>query len=192
MRALLNPLRALMVATSLLASAVGAQPLPETSLYQLALPLQAHQGQAASLDLYRGQPVLVSVFYTHCGYVCPLLLHSLNRLDAGLDPDVRERVRVLVVSIDPERDTLEALAATAARYGVDDRRWTPARMSASDVRKLAAALNIQYRRLPDGEFNHATIITLLDGDGRIVAHTSKPSQPEPAFTDALRRIAGTP
>lgn len=185
-------LRRLIAATSLLACAAGAQSLPETSVYQLALPLQTHDGQAATLDLHRGQPVLVSMFYTRCGYVCPLLLHSLQRLDAGLDPEVRSRVRVLVVSFDPEHDSPEVLAATAQQYRLDGARWTLAQASAADVRKLAAALNIQYRRLPDGEFNHATVITLLDREGRIVARTSHPSQPESEFSTALQRVAGRP
>jgi protein SCO1 len=181
-----------LTAALLLAFTAGAQPLPETSVYQLALPLQTQDGQAATLDLHRGQPVLVSMFYTRCGYVCPLLLHSLQRLDAGLDPEVRGRMRVLVVSFDPEHDTPEVLAATAEKYRLDGTRWTLAQASAADVRKLAAALNIQYRQLPDGEFNHATIITLLDREGRIVARTSRPSQPESEFSDALRRVAGSP
>lgn len=169
----------------------AAQPPPGDSLYQLQTPLRTQRGEAATLDLYRGHPVLVSMFYTRCGYVCPLLLRSLQRLDAGLDPAVRERVRVLVVSLDPEHDTPQVLQATAEKHGVDGARWTLARASSADVRKLAAALGIQYRQLPDGGFNHATVITLLAPDGRVLAHTSNPSAPEESFVLKLQQAAAT-
>lgn len=190
--ALKNGLRAAALMLLALALEAGAQAVPEDSLYQLEVPLRTQTGDAAALDIYRGQPVLVSMFYTRCGYVCPLLLRSLQRLDAGLDADVRARLRVLVVSLDPEHDTPQVLAATAEKHGVDATRWTLARASSGDVRKLAAVLGIQYRQLPDGGFNHATIITLLDAQGRVVARTNNPSKPEDAFVSALRQMVAAP
>lgn len=192
MKTMRRMLRLALAAVLALALPVAAQPLPDDSLYQLKLPLQTHAGQAATLDLHRGHPLLVTMFYTRCGYVCPLLLRSLQRLDAGLDPALRARVRVLAVSFDAEYDAPPVLAATADKYGLDGARWTLAQAKPHDVRKLAAALGIQYRQLPDGGFNHATIITLLDADGRAVARTSNPSQPEPEFLAALRKAAAGP
>lgn len=181
----------LSVAGALLLASLGAaaQPPPGDSLYQLQTPLRTQRDEAVKLDLYSGHPLLVSMFYTRCGYVCPLLLRSLQRLDAGLDPAVRERVRVLVVSLDPAHDTPQVLQATAQKHGVDGARWTLAQASAADVRKLAAALGIQYRQLPDGGFNHATVITLLAPDGRVLARTSNPSAPEESFVSALQQAA---
>lgn len=189
MTVLKNGLLAAVLMLFALALDAGAQALPEDSLYQLEMPLRTQTGDAAGLDIYRGQPVLVSMFYTRCGYVCPLLLRSLRHLDAGLDADVRARLRFLVVSLDPEYDIPQVLAVAADEHGVDAARWTLARAPAGDVRKLAAALGIQYRQLPDGGFNHATVITLLDTRGRVLARTSNPSRPEDEFVAALRKAA---
>jgi hypothetical protein len=41
------------------------------------------------------------------------------------------------------------------------------------VRRIAAALNIQYKKLPDGQFSHATIISALDADGKIVVQSAE-------------------
>jgi len=176
-----------------LALSVGAEPLPEDSIYQLRMPLRTQAGLDAPLDLNRGHPVLISMFYASCGYVCPMLVHSLQRLDQSLEAPARAQLRVLLVSFDAERDTPEVLKETAAKHGVDTTRWTLASAAPEDARKLAAVLGIQYRKLPDGGFNHATIVTLLDGDGRVLARSERPAQPDAELIDALRKAtAATP
>jgi protein SCO1/2 len=56
------------------------------------------------------------------------------------------------------------------------------------VRELAAALNIQYRRLVDGEFNHASFVSLLDAQGRMVKQTGKLGTADPEFVAALQGL----
>ena len=163
----------------------AAPVIPEDSLYQLAMPLADQAGRPATLDLARGHPVMVTMFYGSCPHVCPMLISTLQRLERELPDASRARLRVLMVSLDPQRDTPAKLSEVAARHGVDLARWTLARAEPQDVRRLAAALNIQYRQLPDGEFNHSTVITLLDAQGRIQKQTSSLLRLDPEFTAAL-------
>jgi protein SCO1/2 len=114
-----------------------------------------------------------------------MLISTIQRFELGLPEANRKRLRVLMVSLDPERDTPAKLTEVAQRHRVDAARWTMARAEAGDVRRLAAALGIQYRQLPDGEFNHSTVITLLDPQGRLVKQTSALLRLEPEFTAAL-------
>jgi protein SCO1/2 len=169
----------------LLAAAIAA--LPGDSLYQLAMPLTDQAGKATTLAAQRDAPVLVTMFYGSCPHVCPMLISTIQRYELGLPEKNRGRLRVLLVSLDPERDTPAKLAEIAQRHRVDLARWTFARAEPADVRRLAAALNIQYRQLPDGEFNHSTVITLLDGDGRIVKQTSSLLRLEPEFAAAVEK-----
>jgi len=164
----------------------AAPVIPEDSLYQLAMPLTDQAGKPATLDLARGHPVLVTMFYGSCPHICPMLISTMQRFERELPEANRGRLRVLMVSLDPERDTPAKLAEVAARHGVDLRRWTLAHAEAKDVRRLAAALNIQYRQLPDGEFNHSTVITLLDAQGRIQKQTSSLLRLDPEFAAALK------
>ena len=157
------------------------------SLYNLRPALTDQRGQATTLEAAARGPALVSMFYASCQHVCPMLVSSAKSIDSALAPAERARLRVLFVSFDPERDTPAALAAVAQRHAVDQARWTFARAPAGEVRALAASLGIQYRRLADGEFNHSTIITLLDRQGRIVAHTEHLGAPEPEFVAAVRQ-----
>lgn len=174
-----------MAAILFLFAAVATAAVPGDSLYQLSLPLTDQSGKAVSLDLYAGGPVLVTMFYGSCPHVCPMLIATAQRYERELPEAGRKRLRVLMVSLDPDRDTPAKLTEVAQRHRVDLARWTLARAGADDVRRLAAALGIQYRKLPDGEFSHATVITLLDAQGRIVKQTSGLLRPDAEFSAAL-------
>lgn len=66
--------------------------------------LQFTSGEAVSMAALRGDVVLVFFGYTNCPDVCPTAMSALTRTMADLSPGERERVRVLMVSIDPARD----------------------------------------------------------------------------------------
>jgi protein SCO1/2 len=175
-----------LLALAVAGAASGAVvPVPEDSLYQLAAPLTDQAGKPVRLDLYNGAPVLITMFYGSCPHVCPMLISTAQRYELELPEASRGRLRVLLVSLDPERDAPAKLTEVAQRHRVDLARWTFARAQAHDVRRLAAALNIQYRQLPDGEFSHSTVITLLDAQGRIVRQTSSLLRLDPDFQKAL-------
>ena len=151
---------------------------------QVALTDQG--GKAVKLDLYAGHPVLVTMFYGSCPHVCPMLVSTIQRYERELPEASRGRLRVLLVSLDPERDTPAKLTEVAQRHHADLARWTFARADARDVRRLAAALNILYRQLPDGEFSHSTVITLLDAQGRMQKQTASLLRLDPEFATALK------
>ncbi|MDE2397247.1 MAG: SCO family protein [Burkholderiales bacterium] len=163
-----------------------APALPTDSIYQLAITLQDQDGRSLHLADKRGRPLLVSMFYTSCQFVCPMLIDAARATEAKLDPAERERLPVLLVSFDPERDSVAVLARTARSRHLDRSQWTLARASAGDVRKLAAVLGIQYRRLPDGDFNHTTALILLDRDGRVASRTTRLGDADPAFVEVVK------
>ena len=148
------------------------QSLPGESVYQLPMSLVAQSGRTLTLAALRGQPVLVAMFYTSCDNVCPMIAYHLHRMEQALPEAERARLRVLLVSFDPARDTPEALQRFAEAHRADPARWIVARADENDVRDLAAVLGIRYRELEGGVFNHSSVITLLDADGMIRARTS--------------------
>jgi len=170
---------AICLSLCLVAQAAAAEPaLSGDSLYQLELPLTDQTGATFSFVALRGRPQLVSMFYTSCRYVCPLIIDTLKKTEATLSDAQRARLGVVVVSFDPARDDVAALSVVAEKRHLDASRWHLVRTDESDVRLLAAALDIQYRRLDDGEFNHASRdgefnhasrVVLPDRDGRSLA-----------------------
>lgn len=162
--------------------------LPGDSIYRLHPRLVDQDGRAVALDSLRGAPLVASMFYSSCDMVCPLIFETIKQTRLALPAARRERVNVLMVSFDPERDTVAQLKITATAHGCDG-HWTLARASEGDTRDVAAVLGVQYRRLPSGTFNHSSLILLVDRDGRIVARTGKLGEVDPAFVAAIERLA---
>jgi protein SCO1/2 len=92
-----------------------------------------------------------------------------------------------MISFDSARDTVPALQALAKERRIDTTRWTLARADERTVRNVAALLNVQYRELPSGEFNHSTMIALLSATGEVETSSSKLGVADPALVEALRR-----
>jgi protein SCO1/2 len=95
------------------------------------------------------------------------LISELQRIDAALSDHERERLRVVLVTLDPERDSSARLRTLADERSLPTPRWTLLRTDEETVRELAMVLGVQYRRVGDGQFVHSALVTLLDGEGRI-------------------------
>jgi protein SCO1/2 len=159
---------------------------PLESIYQLDAHLVDQVGHARGLDLYRGSPVLITMFYGSCQATCPLIIDTLRSTERGLSVEQRRKLRVLLISFDPDRDTPDALADIAATRRIDTSRWTLATADENTVRDIAALLDVQYRRLPSGEFSHAAVITVLSPEGEIEARSMKLGTADPALLELLR------
>ena len=183
-RSVLLALAALAAANSTMTAGAAAE-LPGASIYQFKPALADQYGRAFDIGSLRGQPVLLSMFYSSCEMVCPMIFETIRLTLKALPPSQAERVKVLMVSFDPARDTVAVLKKTADAHGCDA-RWTLARGTDADVRKLAALLGVQYRRLASGEFNHSSSIELLDSDGRIAGRSGTLGAVDPALLKALQ------
>ena len=162
-------------------SAAAATPLPGDSVYNLPLRLTTQDGEQQTLASRRGRPQLVSMFYTSCQMVCPMIIDSMRLTRNALDPAKRAKLDLLAVSFDPARDDVATLKAYADKRHLDGRIWTLARAEPAQARQLSGVLGLQYRQLPDGEFNHSSELILLDADGRIAARTTVIGRLDPAF-----------
>jgi len=173
-------------------NAHAAQPLPGDSVYQLPVQLTGQDGRPQLLSARRGRPQLVTMFYTSCQMVCPLIIDTLQLTRNALDPAIRARIDLLAVSFDPARDDVATLQGYALKRHLDPRVWTLARAEPAQVRQLSGVLGLQYRQLPDGEFNHSSELILLDADGRIAARSSVIGRLDPAFVTAITGIISRP
>ncbi len=183
-----------LVAFALCAGALAApKPTPPTSVpsesvYRLSVKLTDQHGKRFDWSQRRGKAQLVSMFYTSCQYICPLIVDSGKAVEKQLTPSGRERLGILLISMDPVRDTPAALMSVAGKRKLDPSRWTLASPAQADVRKIAGVLGIRYRALADGEFNHTSALVLLDGEGRILARTEQMgAKVDPEFMAQVRR-----
>jgi len=176
----------LLVNTSIAQSASGNS-LPSDSVYHLQVSVEDQNGVITGLDRYKGQPVLVTMFYTSCPHVCPMLISTIELTESKLSAAERADLRVLTISIDPERDTPETLLETLERHSTDTSRWSMVRSEPGDLRTIAGVFGIKYKKLPDGEFNHTARIVLLDRDGTQVASTDQLGRHDAVFLEAIKK-----
>jgi protein SCO1/2 len=181
------------LATSAAHATPGVAPMPRDSLYQSSAQFTDDRGRRMALSVKRGQPQIVSMFYTSCKFVCPMIIDGALAIEENLAPAERARLGIMLISFDPTRDTPQALSRMRRERDLDPTRWTLLRPDPPDVRGIASLLGIRYRALADGEFNHTTALVLLDADGRIVARTERVvGPPDPAFLAAVRKALAAP
>ena len=161
---------------------------PPQSIYNLHAKLIDQSGTVRGLDMHGGHPVLVTMFYGSCPLACPLLIDTLRSFERSLTPAERAQIRIVLISIDPEHDTTDSLRTLAATRRIDLSRWTLVHTDEATVRKIAAVLNIQYRRLPDGSYNHASVISLLTRQGEIAAQSSVLGKADERLAASLRGL----
>jgi protein SCO1 len=156
------------------AAALGAtDPLPPDSVYHVDAATTDQDGVARSFAGGRGEVRIVTMFYSSCPNVCPLVVESIKLTERALTEAQRGQLKVTMVSLDPERDTVAKLKLFVEQRSIDTSRWTVVRADKAGVRKLAAVLGVQYRQLSGGEFNHSTNLIVLDREGRVLARTTK-------------------
>ena len=180
-------LAVLVLLAAWIAPVLADDALPPNSVYHLQVAVEDQSGEISGLDRYRGKPVLVTMFYTSCPHVCPMLISTIKLTESKLSAEELAGLRVLTISIDPERDSPEQLLELMERHRVDASRWSMVRPDPGDLRTIAGVFGVRYKKLSDGEFNHTTRIILLDQDGTQVASTEQLGRTDAVFLEAIKK-----
>ena len=144
----------------------GAADPAQSSLYLLQGAWTDQAGGAVELGDLAGRPVVMAMVYTHCSYACPRIVAQMKWLAGELAAEGHpDAARFVLVSIDPERDTPERMAAFAEATRLDPARWTLLNGPDDDVLALSVLLGVKYRAAGEGEFAHSNVLTILDAHG---------------------------
>lgn len=141
----------------------------EASLFELDFPLTDRDGRARRLSELRGAPFVASMIYTKCTSICPRIIADLQALERSMPEHERARTPFVLFSLDPGRDTPEALRRFAAEHALAPSRWILLAAAPDDMRTLAAVLGVRFRPEEDGEIAHSAVIAAVDSGG-IVRH----------------------
>ena len=139
----------------------------DKSLYQLDSIWTSDVGREVKLEVFRGRPQVITMFFASCEYACPLLIHDLKRIEESLPESLSNRVDFLLVSFDTERDSPAALRAFRQRQNLAAGHWSLLTGRPDDVRELAALLVVNYLKDARGQFSHSNIITVLNAQGEV-------------------------
>lgn len=144
-------------------------PVTDTSLYLLESRWISDVQTDIRLEVLRGRPQIVAMFFTQCEYACPILVNELRRLESALPVALKDQVDFLLVSFDTERDNALTLAKFRQTQHLGNTHWTLLTGQPDDVRELAALLGVNYQKDGRGQFSHSNLITVLNREGE-VAH----------------------
>ena len=137
------------------------------------LSLVDQAGRTVTLEQFRGRPVLVTFAYAHCETVCPTLVSDvLGARDALALP----KPVVLIVTLDPWRDTPSRLGAIAERWGAGGDVHVLSGVPDSVERVLNAWRVPRARNERTGDVSHPSIVYVVGTDGKI-AYVLNGSQP---------------
>jgi protein SCO1 len=139
-----------------------------TQLIPPAFRLTDQTGRECGLEELRGRVVLITGIYAMCSTSCPQILIETRKLLDSLPAESREQLRVVALSLNPEYDTTELMAALAAGYGFTHPEF---RYLNGDPAVMHGVLEqLQFARVPNqqtGLLDHANLFILVDAQGRI-------------------------
>ncbi len=139
------------------------------------------EGRAVTEADYAGAPVMVFFGFTYCPDVCPITLTTLRRAYDKL-PDALAPPKTLLISVDPQRDTPEALRAYISKdvfpRDMDALTGTPQQVRAAANAFIADYSRVeQSRSLAEYTMDHTTLIYLMDENWQLKTffnHTDTP------------------
>lgn len=161
-----------------------ARPLP-------AFALVDQDGQTAGPERFQGHWTLVFFGFTHCPEVCPTTLAHLGtvRRELAATLPAEQVPAVLLISVDPERDTPTVLKSYLAGF---DPSFSGLTGNPEAIRAFTTALGVPYQKIPmagDYMMDHSTAIMLVNPKGQLAALFTGPQVADVLIRD-LRRSVG--
>ncbi|MCP5060566.1 MAG: SCO family protein [bacterium] len=163
-----------------------------TQLNPPEIHLQNQLGQVVDLAELRGKVVLVTAIYASCPHTCPLILAQTKRAIAALPPDTPlEDLRVIGVTMDPERDTVAALAEFAELQELALPTYQFATGEPDVVEGTLDRMGISRRRDPEtGIIEHANLFLLVDRSGKLAYRFTLGDRQERWLVEAVGLLLG--
>jgi protein SCO1/2 len=138
--------------------------------------LTNQDGRQVALHDLRGKTVVMDFIYTNCppGDACPILTAKMATLQRSLENGrLSDRVVLLSVTIDPERDTPEVLKEYAQRFGAELANWHFLRGDQSQTHQVTNAYGIAHIHDASGAIGHSAVLLVVDPKGTIRARETQ-------------------
>ena len=129
--------------------------------------LTAQDGRLFSLNELRGKVVVLTFIYASCADACPLLTAKMATLQDELGMDFGPRVFFVSITVDPERDTPEALTRYAQAHGANLSGWAFLTGTAEEIRDVARRYGVFYKQQAAGDFDHTFLTSVVDQRGTL-------------------------
>jgi protein SCO1/2 len=135
-----------------------------------------------------GRPTLIFFGFTHCPDVCPTALFEISEILRAMGKDA-DRVNAYFISVDPERDSREAMKDYLSSFDPHLKGLTG---DSEAIAKVLSAYRVYAKKVPlkDGDYtmDHTALTYLMDRDGRFVAPFNLNRTPDEAAADLKKYL----
>lgn len=124
-----------------------------------------HRGQPFNLEQLQGKWTVMFFGFTSCPDICPTTLALLSQWYKKLDVDIQARTQVVMLTVDPARDTQEKLAAYMAHF---DKDFIGVTGDFLPIKTLTDQLNVAFNRVVTGDdytVDHSGHLVLINPYG---------------------------
>jgi len=153
-----------------------------------AFQLTDQSGQTVTEKEMQGRPTLIFFGFTHCPDVCPTSLFEISEVLRAMGPDA-DRVNAYFISVDPERDTTDAMKDYLSSFDPHLKGLTG---PPQDLAKVISEYRVYAKKVPlkDGDYtmDHTALVYLMDREGKFVAPFNLKRTPEEAAGDLKRYL----
>lgn len=134
------------------------------SIYHLDSTWTNRTGEVIKLKKLGGKVQVLAMVYSSCEYVCPRIVADMKKLESKLGGH-SSHINFVLASFDPDRDKPKVLQEYSKKKGISKSNWYFISAPDESVLELAAVLGVKFKKLPDGEFSHSNVISIIDQNG---------------------------
>lgn len=143
------------------------KPISDLSIYNLPSKWTNQNGQDLEMKDLKGKVLVMVMIYTSCKSACPRLVADMRNIEERLPENIKENVKLVLVSIDPEVDTPKRLKAFSIENKMEGEQWLFLRSTQENTREFAAVLAVNYKKISPLDFSHSNIISVFNTDGEL-------------------------
>lgn len=134
------------------------------------------------------KPLIISLIYTGCIDVCPMISeHLADAIEVAKDAVGEDAFRVVSIGFDAQNDTPERMRMYAAERGLNVRGWNFLSANADTIDQLSRDLGFTFNPSPQG-YDHMTQTSVIDTDGRVYRHIYGADFDTPLIVEPLKQL----
>lgn len=153
-----------------------------------SLEFTDRHNQLINLSDLMDKPLIISLIYTGCIDVCPMISeHLADAIEVAKDAVGEDSFRVVSIGFDAHNDTPERMRMYAAERGLNIRGWDFLSANADTIDQLSRDLGFTFNPSPQG-YDHMTQTTVIDTDGRVYRHIYGADFDAPLIVEPLKQL----
>ncbi|WP_281237749.1 MULTISPECIES: SCO family protein [Flavobacterium] len=148
-------------------NAIISNKITDLSIYNLPSKWTNQDGMQIEMKDLKGKVLVMVMIYTSCKSACPRLVADMRNIESRLPANIKDNVKLVLVSIDPEVDTPERLKSFSVENKMDGNQWVFLRSTEENTREFAAVLSVNYKKVSPMDFSHSNIISVFNAEGEL-------------------------